>query len=32
MILFLLVGVPLLTGLFLFTLIKLEGLNDETWV
>jgi hypothetical protein len=28
---FLLIGIPLLTGLFLLALIKLEG-NHETWV
>lgn len=28
---FLLIGIPLLTGLFLSALIKLEG-NHETWM
>ncbi len=31
MIIFLLIGIPLITALFLFALIKLEG-NHETWV
>jgi hypothetical protein len=32
MITFLLIGIPVLTGLFLAALIKLEGRNHETWV
>ncbi len=31
MITFLLIGIPVITGLFLLALIKLEG-NHETWV
>lgn len=29
---FLLIGIPVLTGLLLTALIKLEGRNHETWV